>query len=119
MDCHTPGPWSATFHESGGYECMFGAWALTASVDGWVTSIATVDQSSYGQDPCDTAFRSGVARANAHLLSASPDLLAALRTMDQQFRALLQVQPHFPLMEQEHALNLAQAAIAKAEGMQS
>lgn len=56
--------WKAEFHESGGYDCMTGAWVIFDQNG----TIATLDQGDYGQENCDYAFRSLAAEANAKLI---------------------------------------------------
>jgi hypothetical protein len=59
---------------------MFGAWHISpANPANVCRRLAEIDLSSYGQQPCDNAFRSDQAEANARLIAAAPDLLEALQ----------------------------------------
>lgn len=78
----TGGSWQAVFHESGGYDCMTGAWDIQSERG---KCLATVDQSDYGQEHCDYSYRSDEAKANARLIAAAPDLLEALIHVRQHY----------------------------------
>lgn len=90
---HTPGPWSATKHdESCGY------WHVDSpgtAMGGVATCYSTA---------------SGSTEANARLIAAAPDLLAALVAM---LATQEQTKPAIPKVA---AMSMARAAIAKAEG---
>jgi hypothetical protein len=75
MAHHTPAPWVAEFSEMGGYDCMTDAWVVVAGHK----RVAVLDLSSYGQAHCVSGFASPEAEANARLIAAAPDLLAAVR----------------------------------------
>lgn len=45
------------FNESGGYDCMFGAWVIKR--DGEI--LVEVDQQNFGQHSCDYSYRSSEA----------------------------------------------------------
>lgn len=74
MSAWTKGPWSASFDETGGYDCMTGAWKI---YDASERTVCEVDQAFYGQELCKHEFRSHEAAAVAQLLSAAPDLAEA------------------------------------------
>ena len=87
MTQHTPGPWYPTAHSSGRYSV----------VCAHAYDIATIDDRGNG---------AGVNAANARLIAAAPDLLAALRGL-------------LPMWESginEPWVTAAREAIAKAEG---
>jgi len=88
---HTPGPWRwSTYHG--------GVTTATVSRDGCVSAIADIP-----------AHHGGVSReANARLIAAAPDLLNALH--------LLAAHTHPRTLDDHAAINIARAAIAKAEG---
>jgi hypothetical protein len=48
--------WQAEFNETGGYDCMFGAWIISRVNDGQI--IAVVDLQEWGQERCKYEFRS-------------------------------------------------------------
>lgn len=63
-----PKPWVAEFDETGGYDCMYGAWIIKDSAG---ETVAVVDQQHYGQKSCDWAFRSKEAEEIAGLISSA------------------------------------------------
>jgi hypothetical protein len=89
MSTHTPGPWEV----EGDDESL------------WVTPL---DRST--PVICDMVEREGETEANAHLIAAAPDLLAACK-------AFIAADPAEGYSGAEYsALKLMHAAIAKAEG---
>ncbi len=111
---HTPGPWTAQFGEQSGYDCMTAAWLIVADVRPF--RIAAVDLGSYGQSPrtgdiLETA--SDTAEADAHLIAAAPELLAALKETLAYWDSC-----GFSDCDEgcECIVQSVQAAIAKAEG---
>ncbi len=105
---HTPGPWHAEFGEQFGYDCMTHAWTIYAANRKIITDI---DLGSYGQEPCDYAFRSAEAAANAWLIAAAPDLLAACKLLLESHDASCKGED-CPL----YGIDLTRAAIKKAIG---
>jgi hypothetical protein len=105
---HTPGPWGARFSEMGGYDCMTHAWHIGPQAGLVPISVCVVDLSTYGQRLCNYDFKSEQAKADAHLIAAAPDLLAAL------IELLDWSQSEYQSNKQIDAR--AAAAIAKAEG---
>ena len=105
---HTPGPWNATFSGSGGYNCMTAAWRIEDATGGTITH---VDLADYGQEYSGQRGDFSVAQANAALLAAGPEMLAALVAIaeagDQPSR-----DKHLRLELRKQA----RAAIAKATG---
>jgi len=89
---HTPGPWSALRHEPGDT-------IIIADMDGGCDDLAEVFYSGRAtvQQPHDEAL------ANARLIAAAPDLLAAL-------------QEALPAIANRERHNRAKDAIAKATG---
>lgn len=88
---HTPGPWKA---ESNG--------EINSTVEPW-GAVATVEANSLGRRRITIAE----AEANAALIAAAPDLLAACKAMLAKF-------DHSPLDKVSVAADMARAAIAKA-----
>lgn len=86
MAKHTPGPWHRNIRANGRYPVVFA---------GRNTHVCMASQQA---DPAET-------EANIDLLSAAPELLAALKA------ALDWVPAHL------HSRHLAESAIAKAEGL--
>jgi len=68
---HTPGPWQACGHDRGGCECRM-VWSLPDDV---VVAAATMapDEICCGEGIADME----IAKANARLIAAAPDLLEA------------------------------------------
>lgn len=62
----TPGPWHAEFGECAGYDCMTSGWDIRAGTD----HVVTVDEAD--NSPQAT-------KANAYLIAAAPELLAACK----------------------------------------
>ncbi len=115
---HTPGPWKAEFSEDGGYDCMTDAWMVKADTKPFI--VAVVDCSGYGQTPRNREYQTEHAKADAALIAAAPDLLAALK-------ALRPIVPPIDGLCHRHIcepsecaycqqMRQAVAAIAKAEG---
>lgn len=94
---HTPGPWTAEQTDDAG------RWFITAGYENIVSA-------QYGNP---------LSEANARLIAAAPDLLAALRDL---FDQCAMVRKHWGdgsnQAEADNAIRAGQAAIAKAEGRQ-
>lgn len=109
---HTPGPWKVFIDDSGD------EWT------GWPLSIyAENDEDKSivrpgGQWPYkwDAAMSQREAVANAHLIAAAPDLLAALKAF---LHANREMQDYQLTKEESDARQLAFAAIARVEGAKS
>lgn len=56
------------FDETGGYDCMTGAWLIR---DDDHNIIVRIDQANFGQDHCDYEFRSDKAKAIAETVYAA------------------------------------------------
>jgi hypothetical protein len=97
MSKHTPGPWEI-WNESGGFGGAIGIFAP----DDKDVPVATTCANTTPKGMQRT--RNGQTRANAQLIAAAPELLAACRDALQTFEAIGKVAPR----------SLA-AAIAKAE----
>ena len=112
---HTPGPWSVRFGEQAGYDCMFWSYDVI-SANGLRT--ASLGGDAYGQPACDAKFRCSEAAANARLIAAAPDLLAALKALshgDADCWCDFAIgNPMYPTHSTKCVA--AKAAIAKAEG---
>ncbi len=85
MSGHTPGPWSAWFHEDDGRNSMSSCFAVVASGD---LEIALLDVREYEEsDDWDALHaRHPIAEANANLMAAAPDLYSLLSGIRQMFR---------------------------------
>lgn len=95
MSAHTPGPWGIVRHPKPAQVKSILSVGFTAN---GMASIAWLTGGAIHQD------------ANARLIAAAPDLLAALR-------ALVEAQPNYPSGGYvERYVMRAKAAIAKAEG---
>ena len=106
MSAHTPGPWKVEYSEGDEWEVLAGANLPIAYISGW-------------------AGRS--IEANARLIAAAPDLLVALKRLEDLAG---QIGPRIIIPKAEHgtiriiaelgaladACTAARAAIAKAEG---
>ena len=57
--------WHMTFSETGGYDCMTGAWAIRGPSDEDTDDKVLVDLAAYGQEPCDYGFVSADAECDA------------------------------------------------------
>ena len=95
MSAHTPGPW---FHSN---TSMWGC--VTTKPDGHGHVVAEVDSPHTGKGRLDHN-RTEETKANARLIAAAPDLLAALKAV-----AATMATDHVAYFE-------TQRAIAKAEG---
>jgi hypothetical protein len=102
MSKHTPGPWKVLEH----------SWSDTSIVaEGFDHGICLLDinHATEESQEADEALMA----ANAHLIAASPDLLAALKALVQQVE-----RGDFDHIGADHpdsAVGAARAAIAKAE----
>lgn len=97
---HTPGPWTVTWDEFGGYDCMTPAFRVRDEND---RAVVTLDCGRTA-DP--------VIEANARLIAAAPDLLVALRDLcDAIPDETITADPPLGCW-----VEAARAAIAKAEG---
>ena len=94
---HTPGPWIAEFSDYGD-EIWFG---------GYGAGMWTVEPPG--------AYLDGLSAANAHLIAAAPDLLAALEAMHACHRAFSSSESWTAL--DDEARLLAEKAITKAKGV--
>jgi hypothetical protein len=95
---HTPGPW----HVDGRDVCAWDGKTETTICECYAhTSIGRHD-----------------GEANARLIAAAPDLLAALTICSKELRIYWEAGATYNLLrEDSHALRLARAAIAKAKGI--
>lgn len=97
---HTPGPWTATEGRNG-----FGDFLNYVFKDGkMVASLNLADG--------DTTYQRGITQANARLIAAAPELLAALKLAELELTSLHETKGlYFTGL-----LETLRAAIAKAEG---
>ena len=92
MTAHTPGPWRAEPRDSGGLSIM-------------AKSDVVAQTNRYGPTlPC--------VEANARLIAAAPDLLAALKECEAYFRPMAEDGQYLA----QQRIDRIRAAIAKAEG---
>lgn len=111
---HTPGPWSVPHFAEPDVNCEC-SYVLCDHLMGAVASVYCsgegADWKSHGDNP-----KFAEACANAHLIAAAPDLLAALKKLAASHLATIEGEGFDP----EHCvcsdLDDAFAAIAKAEG---
>jgi hypothetical protein len=111
MSGHTPGPWNI----DAPYICGNGT---TRYSEGYTVAVVTTGYDS-GKAVAQMHGHAGVYEANARLIAAAPDLLAACRVTLEDFIQLME--GHCPQgSPEEEAVNLVagmlRAAIAKAEG---
>jgi hypothetical protein len=101
---HTPGPWSVYVHDDH-TECP--------GIESDVVSIVVFDQELAGGNQAGVQGRTvAECRANARLIAAAPDLLAALVACLEIMR---QSEPWDRAKAADH-YEIARAAIARAEG---
>lgn len=50
-----PTPWTCSFSDTAGYDCMTGGWYIS---DANGDTICVIDQANFGQDHCDWDYRS-------------------------------------------------------------
>ena len=105
---HTPGPWYATFSDSGGYDCMTDAWRIEDATGGTITH---VDLADYGQEYSGHDGDFPVAAANAALMAAAPELLSVLVAIADAGDSALRNKSLW-----QELRRLMNAAIAKARG---
>ena len=98
---HTPGPWAV------GEAARYSVWAGNKQVAScrWL-----LDDGNFAPE-CAGDYEG---RANAALIAAAPDLLAALREMLAELDG--RIAPHGYIYRDTGGMILARAAIAKAEG---
>lgn len=94
---HTPGPWVAEPEQASDGRGI----AICAPHNGWIVATITPEDGR----PADV-----IDEANAALISAAPDLLAALEAM------LVSVYRNAPMLSHTMEYDAARAAIAKARG---
>jgi hypothetical protein len=114
---HTPGPW--VYCAGGGHACNSIRGAESVQVHGWPTPIGGVSNASYSDRICENLGDIALPgpAANAALICAAPELLAALKSIVPAFNTARII------MQDKEARDLAgeivaeaRAAIAKAEG---
>lgn len=96
---HTPGPWTAEYSTYGD-EIWFG---------GEGPGMWTIDAPGVYMSGCEG---SATAKADARLIAAAPDLLAALETL----MGLIEMTGPRCISDYAHPISAARAAIAKAKG---
>lgn len=79
--------WTAEFDETGGYDCMTGAWKIR---DEQKRIIATVDQDDYGQEHCDYDFRSEEAERHARSIASLPELIEQIEALNTVVTSVLE-----------------------------
>lgn len=114
-DTQTKGPWVVEYVEGGGYDTLSSAYRIKYGEDSRRERVCEVDTRDY-DDRIETddfgVETSADAEANAHLIAAAPELLAACQ-------ALMETHHGYHLGAGPcicHAHEAAKAAIAKAEG---
>ncbi len=102
---HTPGPWEASTHPANDPEYCH-VWAKGRSSD--IALVVRADNESM--------IGVGSAEANARLMAAAPDMLAALRALTHQAAKEIDQSSTHDGLNNCDLLAQARAAIAKAEG---
>ena len=110
MSKHTPGPWNIVY-DNWGPTCI--------SVNSPDPSVCIFTQKNDYERAKFTDSDGGYGvprtRANANLIAAAPELLAALKELNDNAEQAIQFLPHILL---ERAITKARWAIKKAEGEQ-
>ena len=103
---HTPGPWTKEFDTTGGHRVH----VLNAGLDKLGTRNAIGHFTGYSQEPPRDYWKldNEINEANARLIAAAPDLLAALEAL------LWTIGPCADMAEGR--LDMARKALAKAKG---
>jgi hypothetical protein len=109
---HTPGQWSARFEKEGGYDTLSDAWLVESGTE----HIAALDLCKYGATWCREPDAI-TAEANARLIAAAPDLLAALKALVVETERRDNPGDEGVSSDAEE-MDAARSAIAKAEGSQ-
>lgn len=107
MSKHTPGPWTPEIEHSGGV-----GWRVVSDASGYPNDGWNICASILGPD----------SKANAHLIAAAPDMLAALQAAmptlrnaaTEEARSALAPTGLAPLSVKREVLTKAEAALAKA-----
>lgn len=94
---HTPGPWSANFMKLNGETYH---WHVTDAKRGTMNAVAMADEES------GTPRTAEELRANAQLIAAAPELLAALAS-------IVEMNPELPM----GMIEAAREAVSKATGL--
>ena len=104
---HTPGPWSVPHfaQDEVGCDCAY------VLCDGVMGAVCTITVSKEGDDPPIEQ-----AKANARLIAAAPDLLAALKRVENSWRDKYTGPEDPRAMARFSIWREMLAAIAKAEG---
>lgn len=104
---HTPAPWHVNSTEAHGEACAYAANIIGPESVGSPCLACMEFQGAIETD-------SEATKANAHLISAAPELFAALKLYDANFDAGIHGQklPRNPI----EVANIARAALAKAKG---
>lgn len=107
---HTPGPWSAHWLSNQGI--------FTIAGEGQVLNHAHVISYGDGESADDDAAHEALARANAALIAAAPDLLESARRALDFLRATKRECPQNGAQDEAWAtfIQHLEKAIAKAEG---
>ena len=100
MSKHTPGPWEIKSHFDSCYRYISAPEHIALAQVVWCV---------------EEEERSPVCEANAHLIAAAPELLEALEMGYRETMDYIRLN-HLPGAEDNHWLQLARAAIAKAKG---
>ncbi len=110
MSKHTPGPW---IHPTGVFANETGGPSIQSADGDLIAAVAVVD--------ADLDDETNERRlADAHLIAAAPEMLAALRTQRPIIQKMIRIaqdrMDKFLLNEATEALEALDAAIAKARG---
>jgi hypothetical protein len=106
----TPGPWHVCFTRIG-KEVIY--WHVADSKSRTLNAIACADEGRGKQ------FPSSQLQANAHLISAAPDLLEALQSLEKRFYACIELGLSAGEAFDSFYQEIVREAISKALGEQS
>lgn len=104
---HTPGPWHVCFTRIG-KEVIY--WHVADSKSGTLNAIACADEGRGKQ------FPSSQLEANANLISAAPELIEALQSLDRRFRVGIELGLSAEEAYDSFYQEIVSEAIAKATG---
>ena len=112
---HTPGPWSVQ-HDGAGYPMIAGPEATDATTEArfhWIANVLPVPGLLHWHSQARETGRVMETEANARLIAAAPDMLAALKATTE---ALAQSYIEAAAADADPRVIAGRAAIAKAEG---
>jgi hypothetical protein len=106
MSEHTPGPWTSEFQGNSTWDILCSSDILTHERR---SEIVAIIEDRFGDNPRNEH------KANARLIAAAPDLLAACKALVEAMHRYEMDVDGDPTHAHRDMMNLANAAIAKAE----